>query len=240
MIFGNRNSHLTTPVHLRIENVELERVYENTFLGVLIDHNLSWKQQVNQVRSKISRSIGVLSKVRHLLNCKSMNILYCSLILPYLSYCVEIWGNACKTTLKPICTIQKRAMRLVNNVGFHNHTNPLFIKLKALKFMDLVDQKTALILFKARINMLPPNIQRLFKEREGGYALRGELNWKQNSHNTTMKSRCISVCGVRLWNALPINLKHCRNVASFKKAYKEWTIGKYRLKKIMLYAWVYL
>ena len=189
-------------------------------MGVIIDHKISWKSQVNHVRSKISRSIGVLSKVRHFLNYRSMNTLYSTLILPYLTYCVEIWGNACKTTLQTVCTVQKRAIRIVNHVGFNYHTNSLFLKSNTLKFMDLVNLNTSLVLYKARNNLLPPNIQTMFREREGGYALRGDLNWKQPTCNTVMKSRCISVCGVKLWNALPRELKHIGNVFKFKKGSK--------------------
>ena len=61
----------------------------------------------------------------------------------------------------------------------------------------------------------------MFREREGGYALRGELNWKQPTSNTLMKSRCISVSGVKSWNALPEELKHSWNVIKFKKGFKD-------------------
>lgn len=135
----------------------------------------------------------------------------------------------CGTTLQTVCTVQKRALRIVNNVGFYDHTNLLFIKSKALKFMDLVDQKTALVMYKARKKLLPSNIQTMFREREGGYALRGERNWKQPICNTYMKSRCVSVCGVKLWNALRKDLKYSKNMLTFKKGYKDMMIDKYRL-----------
>ena len=78
--------------------------------------------------------------------------------------------------------------------------------------MDLVNQKTVLVLYEAHKNLPPPNLQTMFREREGGYALRGKLNWKQPTCNRVMKSRCISVSGVKLWKALPDELKHSRSV----------------------------
>uniref|UniRef100_A0A8C5EXC0 Photoreceptor-specific nuclear receptor n=1 Tax=Gouania willdenowi TaxID=441366 RepID=A0A8C5EXC0_GOUWI len=42
--------------------VDIEQVYKNNFLGVLIDHQFNWNPQVNQVRSKMLRCIGVLNK----------------------------------------------------------------------------------------------------------------------------------------------------------------------------------
>ena len=48
-----------------------------------------------------------------------------------------------------------------------------------LKFLDIVEFKTAQFIYKARNNLLPRNIQKMFKDREGRYGLRRELNLKQ-------------------------------------------------------------
>ena len=49
-----------------------------------------------------------------------------------------------------------------------------------------------------------------------------------NTRNTVMKSRCKSVSGVQLWNALPEELKDSTNVSKCKKGYKVMTIDMYR------------
>ena len=35
------------------------------YLGILMDNNVSWKNHVEHVLGKISKTIGMLSKVRH-------------------------------------------------------------------------------------------------------------------------------------------------------------------------------
>lgn len=40
------------------------------YLGVLMEKNLSWKHHVEHVSSKISKTIGMLSKLRHFVPCK--------------------------------------------------------------------------------------------------------------------------------------------------------------------------
>ena len=74
--------------------VEIE-VYETKFLGVMIDHKLCWKLHIDYIKRKLSKCIAIL-KTRDLLN-KNLHVLYYSLIMPYMSYCVEIWGNVYKT-----------------------------------------------------------------------------------------------------------------------------------------------
>ncbi len=153
MLFGRHK--IDCNVELIIDNTKIERVQEIIFLGVILNHKICWKPHVRYIRAKLAKCSAILWKTKHILGYKSLHTLYCSLFLPYLTYCVEVWGNTYKTTLQPICTIQKRAIRTINNTGYRDHTNPLFIKSHMLKFMDLVKFKTAQIMYKARNNLLP-------------------------------------------------------------------------------------
>ena len=47
---------------LLIENIHIERENVTKVLGVIIDENLSWKQHIDIVSTKISKSIGILYK----------------------------------------------------------------------------------------------------------------------------------------------------------------------------------
>ena len=195
----------------------MKTVYENMFLGVKIDHKLNWKSHIQYVRAKVARNIGVLGKAREVLNYRSLLMLYNTLILPYLSYCLEVWGNIYSSNLQPVVLIQKRAVRIVHKVSFREHTNNLFLASGIMKLPDLVVFKTAQFMFKVRNKLLPENLLRMYRDREGGYGLRWELNFKQQSVQTTLKSMCISVCGVKIWNNLNEEIKHSINIVQFKK-----------------------
>ena len=226
MLFGNYNKN--TQVQLQIDGVDVERVYEIKFLGVTIDDKINWKSHIKHVQSKLSRSISVLSKAKQILDHKSLHILYCSLISPYLQYCAEVWGNTYKCTIQSLSILQKRAIRIIHNTGYRDHTNSLFLKSKTLKFTDLVHFQTAQIMYKAKNNLLPSNIQKLFFYRVGGYNLRGEFNLKHQRARTTLKSFCLSVSGVRLWNRLGVGLKQCPSMIQFKKRFKHMVFTRYR------------
>ena len=187
---------------------------------------------VGYIQAKLAKSAAILWKTKHILDYKSLHTLYYSLFLPYLTYCVEVWGNTYKTTLQPICTIQKRALRTINKAGYRDHTNPLFIKSHMLKFLDLVKFRTAQIMYKARNNLLPKNIQGMFSEREGGYNLRGDLNLKKPKVRTNMKSMCVSSCGVTLWNSLETEIKQSANINLFKKRYKKIFLNQYMAEEV--------
>ena len=64
-----------------------------TFLGVFIDDDLNWKHHSNTVRIFFSKASVMIYRANCLINHDVMHLLYCSLFLPYIYYCCEIWGN---------------------------------------------------------------------------------------------------------------------------------------------------
>ena len=47
IIFGNRK--YKGEVEIKINDISIERVYSTKFLGVLIDHQLNWKEHINYI-----------------------------------------------------------------------------------------------------------------------------------------------------------------------------------------------
>lgn len=124
-------------------------------------------------KGKISKAIALLYKVKDSLDNKALYILYNTMIVPYLTYCIEVWGNACKTYTQSIFILQKRAIRLISRKQYRDPTNPLFLQLKVLKFQELVDYSIVQIMQKAHKKTLPINIQKRFEKRESKYNLKG-------------------------------------------------------------------
>ena len=66
------------------------------YLGVLLDSNLSWKFRIDNVALKVSRTVGVAVRLRHLVPPTTLLNIYQSLILPYLTYGLAAWGQPAK------------------------------------------------------------------------------------------------------------------------------------------------
>lgn len=85
---------MNTDKKVKLCNAEIERVWKTTFLGVVIDHKLNWKQHVEYVKGKISMSIAILYKTRYMLNPKGLYLLYYTIVLSTLFHILGgIVGN---------------------------------------------------------------------------------------------------------------------------------------------------
>ena len=68
------------------------------FLGIYIDDELTWRDGILNVCRKTAMCIAIFNKVKCILNTKSMYVLYCALIFPHLTYCVDVWAIITKQT----------------------------------------------------------------------------------------------------------------------------------------------
>ena len=75
-------------------------VNETKFLGVVIDNRFKWSSHLGHISNKISKGIGVITKVRKFFDQTTLMSLYNSLIFPYIMYCVQVWGSAYETHLR--------------------------------------------------------------------------------------------------------------------------------------------
>ena len=140
---------------IQLGNAEIKRSDTVKYLGVLVDENLKFKSHISKISGIVSRHVGILGRARYLLNKNLLLMLYNALILPYLTYCVCIWGSNYQSTLHPIIVAQKRAIRVIAGVPPRTHTTPLFQDLKILKFDDLVHYQILNILHDFLNGRLP-------------------------------------------------------------------------------------
>ena len=117
---------------IRIDNTELCRATNVKFLGVIINENLSWHMHIELVTNKVSKVIGIISKVKWLLPASTLKLLYTGLVLPYLNYCNVVWAGGYRTKLKPLLLLQKRAVRVICGVHYLTKSASLFKSLKLL------------------------------------------------------------------------------------------------------------
>ena len=61
-------------------------------------------------------------------------MLYNSLLLPHINYCLTTWGYQCHRLQK----LQKRAIRIITLSKYNDHTAPLFKKLNLLTIKDIL------------------------------------------------------------------------------------------------------
>lgn len=110
MIFTNRRHVDLSNVCFKMGETPIERSSVARFLGVLIDDKLTWNQHIMAVRHKMSRYIGSIFRIKHMLPMRCRLLTYNSLVMSHLNYCSLVWGGTNKTKIEKLFTVHRKRL----------------------------------------------------------------------------------------------------------------------------------
>ena len=210
LMFDNSNYILTS----------LECKDHVKYLGVSLDSHLSWKYHIDNVALKISRIVGVIARLRHLVPFTTLLSIYRSLILPYLTYGLAAWGQAAKSHLQKILVLQKRVLRLMYFSEPRAHAVPLFTSSKILPLNMLYVETVASIMFDVSCLAVPTNISNLFikanEKHNHETRFSSSCNFYINQSRLNQNHGSFAKFGAKLWNSICEELRQLPKRA-FKK-----------------------
>ena len=150
LIFSNCDySIILNPIVFGNQIVNVET--NGKFLGLIMDNKLTFDKHVLFICNKLSKTVGILYKIRNCVPSDLMVQLYYSLAYPYIHYCNLIWGNTYHVHLKPIITLQKKFIRIISNAEYLDHTEPLFSQTEILTIDQVHEYLLAIYMYKRKL-----------------------------------------------------------------------------------------
>ena len=232
VVFHSPQRRIAHKLNLSISNTSIKIDNQVKYLGLIFDSNLNWKPylHVHELSKRVSRGIGVLSKVRYYVNRNILHQLYYSIIYPFLTYGLSIWGNTYSSTLKPLIILQKRAICTRTFSKPDEQSEPLFKELKILRLTDLVILHNALFMYHYYYSLLPSSSANFFQTVASMHSYNTRLASKSIYYINTIKTNYaklnIHFAAVKVWNHLDESIKHLPP-KTFKNEVKLklWKIG---------------
>ena len=184
---------------------------------------MSWKHHIDHIVIKISRTIGLISKLRHFVPKHTLINIYRSLIAPYLSYGLIVWGQACKSYLDKLLKLQKRVLRFIYFSDHNQHAIPLFSDAGILLLQFSYYELAANLMFDIRRRNAPRNIRDLFEDISNihSYNTRSSAskNFYTQSSRLSIQLNSFSRIGTTIWNEMPLTLRNLSKY-NFKRKIK--------------------
>ena len=219
ILFGSKRKIQNDTIVIRYNNEMLESVDSIKYLGVTIDKHLTWSLHVQNIVKKVSSTIACIRRVQHYLSKKNLILLYYSLILPHMDYCITVWGNTSKTNITKLQKLQNRYARLVLRADYFTPQSTLMNTLNWQLVQQRIKYQKCIMIFKILNDLAPPYLNSCISKRPVVYYTRYAINsplFVQKSR-TDYKMRTLAVSGAKLFNKLPINVQTCQSLQSFKK-----------------------
>lgn len=210
------NSQSQPSIDLQIRGKSIKKVNNVKFLGVVLDDRLDFKLNTNAVINKISRSIGVMRRVRHLLPEEILLNLYYTTIYVHVIYGILAWGNSSIGNVNRLKAAQNRAIKLFPQNSIKKDS--------ILSFESVYEYCLACKMFSVLMlnehEYFKNKFLQLFPSHE--YSTRHQIDNKFNlpAVNLTLTQKSFAYQAILQWNKLPEEMKISYSKPIFKKKMK--------------------
>ena len=165
----------------------------------MIDSELSWKHHNDFVCDKISRSVGIIAKMRHCIPWHLLNLCL-ALIVPYLNY--------------GIC------IHRPTSIGYLSPRNIFFIESNCFPLQSLFFQQLSYLMYDVHAKTAPKSLLDKFAKINTKHHYNTRLSAKEcfsvKFSRTEKMKKSFTRIGVSIWNSIPLSVKTL-NISNFRK-----------------------
>jgi len=193
-------------------------------LGVLLDAELSIKQHVIRIASNCFYQLRRQRQIRSTVGKEVTSQLISAFVLSQLDYCNSLLAGLPppRTTIAPLQRVQNAAVRLVLNLGFHDHLIPALQQLHWLPVEYRIKYKLCALMHQIHTGRAPQYLVDSVHSQSLNPAVDpvNTANYVKRCIHTKIGERCFSHAGPAAWNSLPASIKLTTDTNIFKKLLK--------------------
>jgi len=209
--------------HLNIGNDKIIPSDSAKNIGALIDNHLSFDSHVSNVCKKCYLSLHQISQIRPHLTVDATATLVNALVTSKLDNLNSLLNGLSDFKIQQLQYVQNNAARLVTKAKKFDHITPILKKLHWLPVVFRIEYKVLLLCFKSLNGLGPKYLSNLLMPYIPKRNLRSsdkKLLIEPKFRLQTYGGRAFSVYAPRIWNKLPLSLRNCDKLDTFKSKLK--------------------
>ena len=220
--FRKTKSRVAEP-DIFVAGEKLEAVSEFKYLGVLIDSNLSFKAHIKKVCNRVKFNLANFKYIRSCMSLEAAMMYMHSMIFSHITYCLTTWSQASNTALKPLLSLYKQTLKVLDKKPKHYHHCQILTKYKFLNWENLIKYTDSCLMYKILHKLAPPVLRQFVNTGSTACtrsAVRGDCILPLRK--SAFSQSAFSIKAARDWNLIPTQIRDLQTYASFKVNLKKW------------------
>ncbi len=120
-MFFSRQSAEGDQLSVVVNGESLDVVEEFKYLGVVFDTNLSFKEHAKKITNVVKYNLSNFYHIRPFLTSKTAKVYMHAVIYSHINCCFTTWTHTTETVLKPIKSLFKKAVKILDRKPMHFH-----------------------------------------------------------------------------------------------------------------------
>lgn len=218
MMIIRGSSTCTSMNSIMVDGEVIETEQEFKYLGVIIDDGLSFKPNVDYVCKKVSKKVGVLSRLARYITMGARISIYKSVITPHFDFCATLLYLSDESSFERMQKLQNRAMRAILMCKKLTPIRTMLDALDLLNVKQRVHEATLKFIHKLKHGGLPDYLNEMvtYNRDIHQYPTRSSNNFWITCKKSAKARNSVFHKGLIEFNSLPGDVKDERSVGLFK------------------------
>jgi hypothetical protein len=191
-------------------------------LGVVFDEKLSFDAHVDRICKGAQYHIRALRHIRQSLSTDVAKSVASSIIGSRVDYCNSLLIGVSEKNINKLQKVQNTVARVITGHRKFDHITPVLKNLHWLPIKSRIKFKLCTIVFKTLANNEPFYLRDLLNYQQTVRTLRSTDKCLLNVPRckTVAASRAFSIAAPTVWNEIPIEIRNCNSLLTFKNKLK--------------------
>lgn len=213
LVIRKRRSPIDCTLNILINGEPIEVVKSVKNLGVIFNNRLTWADHINTACGKTFSMLRSLWSTQYCTPLRIRMLLAKTYLVPALTYGCEIFASCDAQSKRKLNSTFNSITRYVFNLKKFDHISPFACKILNVKFDNYLKIRCLIFFHKIIIHRGPDYLYDCLKFSQ---SLRSRFVI-QFQHTSLISERQYYINVIRLWNALPIDIRNISNIAQFKR-----------------------
>ena len=135
---------------IKFGDTEVNKVSETKTLGIVVDDQLLWKNQLQTTIAKVSKGIGMLRRMKPYVPKYTLMHVYNALIMPYFDYCSLVWDTCSNCLIENLQKLQNRAARIISGKTYDIRSCEILADLRWQPLAERMKFKKAMFMYNIK------------------------------------------------------------------------------------------
>lgn len=223
-MFFEKRASVTPDPDVYAARERLQVVTECKYLGIILDSTLTFKKQVKKVTQTVKHNLANFKYIRNCLNTEAAKLFFNAIIMSHLTYCITSWTQTYDTNLKPIHSVYKQALKVLDKKPIRHHHCNVLDKHNLLSWSNIVKLNDASLVFKINHGLAPPPLADFFTQSKRFTRTVVEGDFIVPVRKSSFSESAFSVRAAKSWNSIPLHIRNIETYRSFKHTFKTWLL----------------
>ena len=216
MIFSTRQRLSDVPLPILMNDTNVQQVDRYKCLGITLDKQLSFREHVEIILSKVKMIIPALAKLENCGVPRNHTLgVYRALFLPYIIYGIEIYGKTYTSILGKLQIAQNNAVRAMLGYRKRENVTGLYGKHKLLNIKYLYRYELGVMGYKNFTGRLQGENSFYYEQNKNN--LINSLPFKEPFTRFDYRLRAPDLAIVKLWNTIDKEIRDAPTIKMFKR-----------------------